>query len=283
MVNSVIWGGKLRSSRTIKNKNKKNYIRYLLLTFLVIIPITAIISSVGVFLSVDKDKHINMPIPAFTPIDKSVNAFKYNFDIESKQLYRVELNKFDQYEAAEAQIASLKKKKLNGFIVKENGYLTAYGMFCNKSQADTAVEFLKRRKVSAVAVELKVSGISLQYSDIDKNLIDIAEAVDAVLVKIISEKSALSLESLYSDKQMGDQSLQTIIEQEAKLYKYMNYLKEIKTSEVNAEYKSNLEALISEVLVDKLEANESYDYYSLQNSLMNQGGALMRFYEKLSI
>lgn len=273
----------MRSSRTVKNKNKKRYIRYLLATFLVIIPVTAISSSVGLYLSMNKDKDINMPIPVFTPKENSVIAFKYHFALDAKQLYRVEIKKFENYEEAEAQINVLKKKKLNGFIVKEQGYLTAYGLFCNKSQAETAVEYLKRVKINSTAVELQISGVSLQYNDIDKNLVDIAEAVDAAIQKIISEKSALSLEILYSDKVLTEQSLLAAMEQEKLLMKYLNYLKDIKTSEANAHFKSNLEALINEVLVDKLEAADSYNYYSLQNSLMNQGNALIKFYEKLSV
>ena len=273
----------MRSSRAMKNKNKKTYIKYLLLTFLVIIPLLAFLSAIALQFAVSKDKNIDMPTAIFMPKDNSVEAFKYSFDINVKQLYRVELQKFGTYEEAEAQIADLKKKKLNGFIIKEQGYLTAYGLFWNKSQADTAVQFLKRKNIESTAHVVDISGISLKYSDVDKTLIDLASAVDAAMLKIMSEKSALSLESLYSDKKMDDKSLETIIEQEIKLAKYLNYLKDIKTSEVNVTYRNNLEELVKELLVDKLQEDGSYDYYNLQNSLMNQGDALIRFYEKFSI
>jgi len=114
----------------------------------------------------------------------------------------------------------------------------------------------------------------------DKNLINIASAVDAAVIKILNEKAALSLESLYADKQISEKSLEVIIEQETKLVKYLNYLQDIKTSEANAFYKKSMEELIKELLVDKLQGDGSYDYYELQNSLMNQGEALRKFYEK---
>lgn len=273
----------MRSSRMNKNKNRKATIQYLLITFLVIIPAAAIISGAAIHLAVSKDKNITLPTAIFTPEDKGLEAFKYNFDITAKQLYRVELKKYEKFEEAEAQIAVLKKKNLNGFIIKSQGYLTAYGLFWNKSQADTAVQFLKRKNIESTAQAVAVSGINIKYSDVDKTLIDLASAVDAAVLKIISEKSALSLESLYSDKKISDKGLDIIIEQETKLAKYLNYLEDIKSSEANAAYKEKLVKLINEVLVDRLQADESYDYYSLQNSLMNQGDALIKFYEKLSV
>jgi hypothetical protein len=273
----------VRSSRTIKNKNRKVYIKYLLLAFLLIIPVTAIISGVALHLAVSKDKSITLPAAIFTPKDSGVEAFKYNFDVESRQLYRVELQKFDRYQDAEAQIAALKKKKLNGFIIKEQGYVNTYGLFWNKSQADTAAKFLKRKNIESTVQVIDINGINVKYSDVDKTLIDLATAVDAAVLKVLSEKSALSLESLYSDKKISDKSLVIIIEQETKLAKYLNYVKDLKTSEANSAYREKLENLVYEVLVDKLQVDESYDYYSLQNSLMNQGDALIKFYEKLSI
>jgi hypothetical protein len=273
----------VRSSRTIKNKNKKVYIKYILLTFIIIIPVTAAISGAALHFAVNKDKSIHTPAAVFTPKEDGVEAFKYNYDINAKQLYRVELQKFDTYEEAELQIAKLKKQKLNGFIIKEQGYLNAYGLFWNKSQADTAVQFLKRKNIESTAQLIDISGINIKYSDIDKTLIDLATAVDAAVLKILSEKSALSLESLYSNKKISDQSLEIVIQQEIQLAKYLNYLKDIKTSEVNAVYKEKLENLINELLVDRIQGSGSYDYYSLQNSLMNQGEALMKFYEKLSV
>ncbi|MDF2892878.1 MAG: hypothetical protein K0R80_3245 [Clostridia bacterium] len=241
----------MRSSRIHKKRNKKLYLKSILLTFLVIIPATAIISSMVIYYALNKDKNIDKEAAVFTPVEQAAEAFKYSYDINVKQLYRVEIKKFEEYEDAEAQIAVLKNKKVNGFIVKEQGYLTAYGLFGNKSQADTAAGYLKRKNIESTVNTFDISGINIKYDDMDKNLINIASAVDSAVMK-----------------------------QEAKLVKYLNYLQDIKTSEANAFYKKSLEDLIKELLVDKLQGDGSYDYYELQNSMMNQGEALKKFYEK---
>jgi ABC-type Na+ efflux pump permease subunit len=275
-----IRGDKMRSSRIHKKRNKKLYLKSILLTFLVIIPATAIISSMVIYYALNKDKNIDKEAAVFTPVEQAAEAFKYSYDINVKQLYRVEIKKFEEYEDAEAQIAVLKNKKVNGFIVKEQGYLTAYGLFGNKSQADTAAGYLKRKNIESTVNTFDISGINIKYDDMDKNLINIASAVDSAVMKILNEKAALSLESLYSNKKISEKSLDVVIEQEAKLVKYLNYLQDIKTSEANAFYKKSLEDLIKELLVDKLQGDGSYDYYELQNSMMNQGEALKKFYEK---
>jgi hypothetical protein len=270
----------MRSSRVYKKRKKKNYIKSILLVFLVIIPAAAVMSSMVIYFAVNKDKNMDQEAAVFTPVDQASEAFKYSFDINVKQLYRVEIKRFEEYEDAEAQIAALKNRKLNGFIVKEQGYLAAYGLFGNKSQADTAAGYLKRKNIESTVNTFLISGINIKYDDMDKNLINIASAVDAAVIKILNEKAALSLESLYADKQISEKSLEVIIEQETKLVKYLNYLQDIKTSEANAFYKKSMEELIKELLVDKLQGDGSYDYYELQNSLMNQGEALRKFYEK---
>lgn len=276
-------GDQLRSSRVAKKKNRKAYIRNILLAFLVIIPASAIITSAAIHIAISKDKGIESVTAILTPQTEDVEAFKYNFDIEAKTLYRVEFKRFDKYGDAEALIAALKDKGLNGFIIKEQGFVTAYGLFPNKSQADTAAEFLQRKKIKSTISVINIKGLNLKYDDIDKDLIDLAFAVDEAAFSIIREKSALSLESLYSGRQISGTSLNTVIELEVMLAKYLNYLENIKTSEANARLKQNLDVLIKELLADKLKAENGYDYYNLQNSLMNQGEALKRFYEKLII
>lgn len=273
----------MRSSRTDKKRNKKIYIRNTLIAFLIIIPATAIMSSIALHDAVSDEKNKNSATTIFSPSKPPVEAFKYNIDINAKQLYRVEIKKFDNKEDAEEQIAELKNKKLNGFIVKEQGYLTAYGMFLNESQADTAVKYLKKKNIESTIDTVNISGINIKYDNVDITLIDLASAVDAAVLKILSEKAVLSLESLYSNKQIEDKSLEIIVQQEAKLEQYLNYLKDTKTSETNSAYKINLETLIKEILENRLNADGSYDYYNLQNSLMNQGESLRRFYEKHTV
>ena len=276
-------GNAMRNSRINQKRKRRLYFRNILLVFLIIIPATAIISSFAIYFSVNRDKGDDRLTAALISKEQVVKAFQYNFDINAKQLYRVEIKKFENYEDAESQIALLKKKKLNGFIVKERGYLVAYGLFINESQADTATEYLKRKGIESIVNVFSISGINIKYDDLDNNLIDIASAADAAISKVLNEKAALSLESLYSGKKISGNSLELLIEHEAKLVKYLNYLKDIKTSEANIVYKKSLESLMNELLVDKLQVDGSYDYYELQNSLMNQGEALRTFYEKLMV
>jgi galactitol-specific phosphotransferase system IIB component len=273
----------MRSSRTDKKRNKKTYIRNILVVFFVIVPVTAVTSSLALHYAFSEQRNIKDVPAVFEPDKPTVETFKYNIDIKAKQLYRVEIKKLDKYEDAEAQVAALKKKKLNCFIVKEQGFLLVYGLFMNESQANTVTKYLKRKNIDSTVNVINISEMNIKYDDVDITLIDLASAVDAAVLKILSEKAVLSLEGLYSDKHTEDKSLQVIVEQEAKLAKYLNYLKDIKTSEANAVYKANLENLIKEVLENGLDADGSYSYYNLQNSLLNQGEALRRFYEKLTV
>ncbi|MDF2591216.1 MAG: hypothetical protein K0S75_682 [Clostridia bacterium] len=270
----------MRNSRINKKRNRKLFFRNALLFFIVIIPAAAVISSFAIYFSLNRDKDIDSS--AFTGKDQTVNTFKYNFDISAKQLYRVEIKKYEKYEDAESQIALLKKKKLNGFIVKEQGYLVAFGLFINESQADTAVKYLKRKGIESTVNIFYISGANIKYDNMDNNLIDIASAIDTVALKILNEKAALCLESLYSGKKMNEKSLESIIALEERLSVILNILKDVKTSD-NIVYKESLEGLANELLVDRLRVDGSYDYYELQNGLMSQGEALRKFYKKLVI
>lgn len=273
----------MRSTRVNKKKNKKIYIRNILLAFFVIIPSAAFISANVINMAVYKDKSLDKPVAFFKPTNHTVEAFKYNIDINSKELYRVEIKKYEKYEEAENRVTELKKKKLNAFIIKEQGYLVAYGIYTNKSQADTAAKYLKRKNIDSIVNSVSVNGVKIKYDDLDITLIDLATAVDDAAMRIINEKSALSLESLYSDKLISEEGLKAVLEQERNLDKYLNYLKDIKTSEANKAYKTNLEELIKELLGDRLQSDDNFDYYNLQNSLMKQAEALRKFYIKFKV
>jgi hypothetical protein len=270
----------MRNSRINKKRIRRLYFRNILLFFLIIIPAAAVISSFAIYFSINRDKNVDKVASAFIPTDQAEKAFKYNFDINAKQFFRVEIKKFEEHEGAEAQIALLKKKKLNGFIVKDQGYLVAYGLFVNESQAETAVQYLKRKRIDSVVNVFNIGGINIKYDDVDNSLIDIASAVDTVALAVLNEKAALCLESLNSGKEISEKSVEAIIEEESRLAKYLNYLEVIKTSDANIVYRNRLKNLLNELLVDKLQVDGRYDYYKLQNSLMNQGEALRKFYEK---
>lgn len=272
----------MRTTRVEKKQKRKKYIRNLLWIFLVIIPFTAVSSAFALNSIMNRSEEVSAPAAIFKPKEEK-STFKYSFDISPKELYRVEVKKYEKYEDAEAGLISIKNKKLNGFIIKEQGYLLAYGIYMNKSQADTAAKFLKRKGIQSEVNTVTVNGFAIKYDEVDKNLVDLAKATDAAIMKISQEKAALSLEGLYSDKEISGQSLDTIIENEARLDKYLNYLAAIKTSENNKALKKELEALITEVLADRLSIAGSYGYYELQDSMLNQIGALRMFYDKLVV
>lgn len=273
----------MRSTRVEKKQRKKKYVRSLLLVFLVIIPLAAVSSSFAIHYAVNRDRAVELPPIAAAPANKEVEAFKYSYDLAAKEFYRVEIKKYDKYEDAEAAIILLKNKKLNGFIIKEQGYLTAFGLYINKSQADTAAKYLSRKNIQGTVNTVDIKSYGIQYDDIDKTLIDLVKATDTAIMKLAEEKSALSLECLYSNKEVGEQSLDAIIEREAQLDRYLNYLETIKNSENNTYVKAGLQELIEDVLIERLNPGESYSYYDLQDSLLNQIEALRRFYDKLMV
>lgn len=273
----------MRSTRAEIKIKRKKYIKNLLWIFFVIIPFAAVVSSFALDYVMNRGADISTPIAAVKPEDEDIDVYKYSLNINSKELYRVEIKKYDKYEDAEAFIVTLKNKKLNGFIIKEQGYLTFHGIYFNKSQAETDVLYLKRKGIKASVSEVNISGFGIRYDDIDKTLIDLAKATDKVILSIAEEKAVLSLESLYSDKKISDTSLGGIIENEAKLTRYLKYLEDVKTSKSTAYYKVELETLIKEVLADRLNPEDSYSYYDLQNSLLNQVNAFHKFCNKLIV
>ncbi len=271
----------MRSTRVAKKQMKKNYIINLLAIFLIIIPLGAVAGSYLLHNAFAATAGFNEEPVAADP--QSQTAFKYSIDMTAKQLYRVDIKKFDGYEDAETYLETLKKNKLNGFILKEEGYIVTYGMFGNESQAKTAVQYLGRKHIEAAVSLMDINNMNLPYGEDDKKLMELLSAIDGAIVKLINEKSALSIESLYSNKEISTQGLDNAAKLEEQLAKYLNYLKDIKTTEENSVLKSRLEKLAKEILIDKLTLEGSYDYYKLQNSLMNQAEALKKFYETLSV
>lgn len=271
----------MRSTRVAKKQMKKNYIINLLIVFLVVIPLGAVGGSYLLHDAFASPAGFQKETVALD--QQSETAFKYHIDMTAKQLYRVDIKKFEGYEAAESYLEKMKKNKLNGFILKENGYVVTYGMFSNESQAKTAVQYLSRKHIEAAASLMDINSMNLQYGEDDKKLMELLSAIDGAVVKLINEKSALSIEGLYSNKEIAGQGLENAVKLEEQLSKYLNYLKDIKTTEENSELKSRLEKLAKEILIDQLPPEGSYDYYKLQNSLMNQVEALKKFYETLSV
>jgi hypothetical protein len=259
---------------------KKNHITNLLIIFLFIIPVGAVGGSYAIHNAFGTSTGGN--VEAVTTKQQNQQASKYSIDMGAKQVYRVDIKKFKTYEEAEAQVQALKKKKLNGFILKEEGYVVTYGMYASESQAKSAVQFLSRKRIQGTAGLMDINPRNLHCEDGDKKLIQLVSALDGVVEKIISEKSSLSLESLYSNKKISGQSLDKVVKLEEQISKYLNYLKDINTTDEDSDLKSRLENMAKEVLIDGLSPEGSYDYYNLQNSLMNQAEALKKFYEMLS-
>jgi len=273
----------MRSQRAEIKIKRKKYIKNLLWLFLVIIPLTAVVSSFALDYVMNIGKEKDTPIAAVKPVDEEINDYKYSFSISSKELYRVEIKKYDKYEDAEALIVTLKNKKLNGFIIKEQGYLTFHGIYLNKSQAENNVKYLKKKGIQASVNSVNINGFGISYTDIDKTLIDLAKATDKVILSIVEEKADLSLKIINSKEKIGGANLGGIIENETKLTNYLKYLQDTKTSKKTSFYKVELEELIKEVLADRLFSEDNYNYYELQNSLINQVNAFQKFYNSLVV
>ncbi len=104
-----------------------------------------------------------------------------------------------------------------------------------------------------------------------------------MILSIVEEKADLSLKIINSEEKIGGADLGGIIENETKLTNYLKYLQDAKTSKKTAYYKVELEELIKEVLADRLFSEDNYNYYELQNSLINQVNAFHKFYNSLVV
>lgn len=266
----------MRITRSERNKKRRALKKAFLVLFLFIAPLAAIAASI-VFMNIYNNGIGMEAITAETP-SNSVTAFKYNYEIENKALYTIELKKTESFEEAEAYIKSIKVKKLNGFIVKENGYKVIYGVFVNRDEADKVLDSI-RVKATGSIYETRLPGYSLKYNEADNSFIQLVQATDKLIWETVKAKSLMSCEIALKSKNDLTSVLEEISKGEIKLEKYLGYAEKINVSKEQEKFRKDFIALLQEVLAYKVDSNT--DYYGIQGGMMNQFEAYEKFIGKL--
>lgn len=264
-----------------KRSRKRNGVRRnILALFLFIVPLAAIAVSFFFMDIYNRGSDIVTSIDG-TPAN-SVTAFKYNYDIESKELYRIELQSTESFEEAEAFVKSIKNKKLNGFILKENGYTVIYGVFADRDEAGKVMDSISAKAEGSIS-ELKLPSYSLKYNEEDSTFIQLVQATDQLIWEVIDAKSGVTYEMALKSKNKTDLVFKEISENEDKLLKYLGYAQKLKVSDSQKTFREGFVAMLEEILSYKVEKDSDRDYYRVQDGLLNQIEAYRRFIEKLSL
>ena len=260
-------------------RNRKRYTvrKTVIALFLFIVPLAAVAASMFFMSIYNRGNDTNAQAEGLPLND--VTTFKYNYEIGSKTIYRLELKSTESLSEAEAYVKSIKIKKLNGFILKEDGYKVIYGAFTNTDQAGKVRDSIAKKAEGSIS-ETRLPSFSLKYNESDSTFIQLVQATDKLIWEIAESKSLLSHEIALMSKNNTAPVLEKISSGEIKLEKYLGYAEEIDVSGEQKAFRDSLVVLLEEVLTYKLE-NEG-DYYKIQVGLMNQIEAYRRFIEKLS-
>ncbi len=265
-------------TRFESNRKKKTLNRAILVLFLIIVPLTAVSASMFFMNMYNKGSGTEALIDGIP--SNSVAAFKYNYEIESKTLYRIELQSSQSFEEAEAYVKSIKAKKLNGFIVKENGYKVIYGIFANREEAVKVQESVAVKATGSIS-EYGLPGCKLNYNEVDNTFIQLVQASDKLIWEVVKAKSLISAETALKKKYDIEPVLEEISKSEIKLEKYLGYAEKIDVSKEQKVFRENFVKLLKEVLDHKLENYNDKDYYRIQSSMMNQLEVYKKFIGKL--
>ncbi len=260
---------------------RRNKIRKAILAlFFVVVPLTAVAVSFFFMNMYNRGSGIEATVNETSLTGKT--AFKYNYDMEGKTLYRIELNSSGSFEEAEAFVKGIKAKKLNGFIIKEDGYKVIYGVFADRDEADKVMNSIES-KVKGSINEFRLPGCSLKYNEDDNTFIQLVQAADQLIWEIIVAKSGMTHEMSLKIKSNTDSAFTEISDKESKLQKYLGYAQKLKVSNNQKVFRENFVMLLENILDYKVEADTGKDYYGVQESLMNQIEAYRRFIEKLLV
>lgn len=265
----------LRMSRYERNTRRHAASKRVLTLFLFVIPVLAV--AISFFLMDIYDGKGNIDALADEETEKSVTDFKYNYEIGSKTLYRIELKHSPGLSEAEEYIKSIKSKKLNGFILKEDGYKVIYGTFISRDQAVKIQDTIAKKAEGSIS-ETRLQGFSLRYNEYDNAFIQLVQATDKLVWEISEAKAQLSHEIAIQSEIDTAQLLTGIESGEAKLERYLGYAEEVTVSKEQEALRDSFVLMVKEVLDQKL--NDGKNYYKIQGGLMNQIEAYRRYIDR---
>lgn len=264
-------------SRYERSRKRHAARKRVLALFLVIVPLVAVLASFFIMNIYEGNKGIGIPVDGNSEDSRPV--FEHKYDIGEKKLYRFELFSTANLGEAEDYLKDLKSKKLNGFILKENGYKVIYGVFTSREQAEK-IQSIIAKKVEGSIFEISMSGFSLEYNERDNAFIQLVQATDKLVWDIISAKSELSRRITEQPKADTEELVELIQSSEAKLERYLGYAEEVNVSKEQAAVRNDFAAMIKEVTALRLD--DRNNYFKIQSGLMNQIDAYGKYAEKLA-
>lgn len=266
----------LRITRYEKSMRRNTFRKKMLVLFLFVVPLLAVTGSYF-FMSIYDG---NGSIDAQAAADQAVSnvVFKYNTQIEGRSLYRLELKNTSTMAEAEEFLETIKSKKLNGFVLKEDGYKVIYGIFTEKDKA-ILLQNITAKKAEGNVTETNLPGFALRYDDKDNAFIQLVQATDKLIWGMAEAKSALSARIAEQPKEDNPQLVEEIEGYEAKLERYLGYAEKVSVSKHQEALRDKFVVMLEEVLANRL--NDSKNYYKVQGGLMNQIELYRRYSEGL--
>lgn len=279
----------MRITRCQKKKKKQKIVLVKVLVFFIIIPITAFIISSGIIKLVtneNTDKNTNENNSLSTDNEmiarhtKVFENFENIFNIQEKSIYRVDIKSFKDYSEAISLIEYMKSKTLNAFIVKQDGYTVIYGIFNDLQIAKYTCTTLETHGVNSTINEINYLSLNVNPDNISEDIIKSIRNINQTIQNIIDFKFDLTSNMLKDNTKIFTEQLSKIYEEENRLaYQIQQLANENNKDELLTKYR----VFVYEILNYKLGKNKQLDYYSIQNSLLNQLEAINRLLQTISI
>lgn len=264
-------------SRYERSRKRQAARKKVLTLFLVIVPLLAVFASFFIMNIYDGNKGIGIPVDGNS--ENSQPVFEYKYDIEERTLFRLELFNTTSLGEAEDYLKGLKSKKLNGFILKENGYKVIYGVFTSREQAER-VQGIIAKKVEAGITEINIPGFSLGYNERDNAFIQLVQATDKLVWDIVSYKAELSMKITEQPKADTEELVGLIQSCEAKLERYSGYAEEVDVTREQSAVRSSFAEMVKETAALRLD--DRSNYFKIQSGLMSQIEAYRKYAASLT-
>jgi len=259
-------------TRYERSMRRNTFRKKILVLMLFIVPLFAVAGSYF-FMSIYDG---NGSIDAAADQADSKAVFKYNTQIEGGSLYRLELKSSSTLAEAEEFLDGIKSKKLNGFILKEDGYKVIYGIFTNKDMA-ASVQDVIAKKAEGSVTETRLPGIDLKYDDKDNAFIQLVQATDKLIWDMAAVKSELSVRIAEKPKEDNSQLVAEIKGYEDKLQRYLGYAEKVAVSKYQEAFRDQFVVMLEEILGNRL--SDSKNYFKVQGGFMNQVESYRRYSE----
>lgn len=263
-------------TRYEKSMRRNTFRKKILVLFLFVVPLLAVAGSYFFMSIYDGNGSVDAQADA-DQADSNV-IFKYNTQIEDRSLYRLELKNATTLAEAEEFLEGIKSKKLNGFILKEDGYKVVYGIYTKKDKA-ILIQSIIAKKAEGSVTDTRLPGFALRYDEKDNAFIQLVQATDKLIWGMAEAKSALSARIAEKPKEDNAQLVEEIEGYEVKLERYLGYAEKVSVSKHQEALRDRFVVMLEEVLGNRL--NDSKNYYKVQGGLMNQIESYRRYSEGL--